>query len=186
MVAASRRVLRVFSTAPGHGHAEMAIEHGRRVGEQHRHRIVMADAELPQCGGKAAAALAESRIADALPAMDHGDVIREDLGGSVEEGERGQGLVVGWVAVQPMVIGAGHGASPEMPVETPWEFSVSACQARRRRLQPKQDGRRRGKSGELRTSPISAMDDALMTLGICRPKDRLRGCHACFRTDRTA
>ena len=91
---------------PQHRHAIMGFQHGRGVGQHHRHRVALFDALFGQRRGQAAAAGIEIGIPDALLAMDDGGAVREGAGGAFQEGQRRQRLVVGGHPAQPLFIGA--------------------------------------------------------------------------------
>ncbi len=88
---------------PQHRHAIMGLQHGRGVGQHHRHRVALLDTALRQCRGQAAAAGIEIGITHALAAMDDGGAVREGAGGALQEGQRRQRLVVGGHARQPVL-----------------------------------------------------------------------------------
>ena len=89
-----------------HRHAEMRFQHGRRVGQHHRHRVALADAFGRKRRGKPQRALPEIAVGDALAAMNDGDMVGEGPGGALQERQRRQRLVVGDVAVEAGVVDA--------------------------------------------------------------------------------
>ena len=92
-----------------HGHAVVRLEHRRRVGEQHRHRVARTDAARYQPRRQPAATLVELRVREALVAVDDGGVIGEDQRRALQELEGRQRLVVGRVFVEVLVVGiSGH------------------------------------------------------------------------------
>ncbi|RWV84954.1 hypothetical protein GW17_00053295 [Ensete ventricosum] len=64
------------------------------------HRASRADRAGGERGGEAAAAPVRLRPGEPLGAVDDGEAVRVDQGGSVEEPERGEGHVVGGVLGQ--------------------------------------------------------------------------------------
>ena len=93
-----------------HRHAVMGLQHRWRIGEDHRDRITLADAELCQRGGQPAGAFVELPVGEAQAAMNDRRMIRPDTGRSPEKGKRSQRLIIGGVAVKTEGID-GHGVS---------------------------------------------------------------------------
>ncbi|MCY1336266.1 hypothetical protein D9M69_220680 [compost metagenome] len=85
-----------------HGHAEMHLQHLRRVGGHHGHRIARPDAGGHQRRREAAAAVQHCPPARAALAVDDGCTLRVDLGRPAQEGDRRQGHEVDRAALQPI------------------------------------------------------------------------------------
>jgi hypothetical protein len=96
-----------------HRHAEVRLEHGRRVGQHRGHGVADADATPAQGTGQAAATGVGGAPVLAQVAVDDGDAVRVDVRGAFEEAQGRQGHVVGRVPVQPdrVRIGECHGVS---------------------------------------------------------------------------
>ena len=93
----------------GHGHAEVRLQHRRGVREHDRDGVALADAEPGKCRGEPAGALVELRVGKALVPVDDGHVVRMHRRGSLEEGERRKGLIVGGRLAEMGVVGVlGH------------------------------------------------------------------------------
>ena len=78
------RVERV-ENALAHRHAVMALEHGRRIGEQHRHRVAAPDAALGQRRRQPARARVELAVAAPQRPVDDGRVVGKDGGRALQE-----------------------------------------------------------------------------------------------------
>ena len=89
-----------------HRHAEMALQHFRRVGGHNGHGIALADA--PPGNGVRQPVAAPARFAPgkAAPAMHDRRTVRENPGCALQKGKRRQRLVICRLPVEPPVIGA--------------------------------------------------------------------------------
>ncbi|MNG93656.1 hypothetical protein D3C79_526310 [compost metagenome] len=85
----------------GHGHAKMGFEHGRNVGQHHRHGVATADTPAHQGAGQASAALVGLLPVAADGTVDHRRVVAVYGSGAFDETQRGEG---------DMVDGSGHQA----------------------------------------------------------------------------
>ncbi|MNC36884.1 hypothetical protein D3C75_854290 [compost metagenome] len=85
----------------GHGHAEVRFEHGRNVGQHHRHGVATADTPAHQGAGQASAALVGLLPVAADGTVDHRRVVAVYGSGAFDEAQRGEG---------DMVDGSGHQA----------------------------------------------------------------------------
>ena len=108
ITAGSSRVLIECSTAAGHRHPVMRLEHGRGIGQHHRDGIAIADAPRGQRRGKPPRARIELGIARAALAMDDGGVIGECRRRALEEDERRQRLIIGLGLAEVDVVRACH------------------------------------------------------------------------------
>ena len=90
--------------ALAHRHAVMALEHGRRIGEQRRHGVAAPDAALGQRRGEPARARIELAVAPPQRPVDDRRVVGKDGGRALEKSERRQRLVVGRIAVKIDVV----------------------------------------------------------------------------------
>ena len=98
--------------ALAHRHAVVALEHGRRVGEQHRDRVAAPDAALGQRRCEPPRARVELAVAAPQRAVDDRRVVGKDGGRALEKSERRQRLIVGRIAVK---------------IDVVWRFRHSAC-----------------------------------------------------------
>ena len=96
--------------AAGHRHAEMRLDHLRRVGGHQRDRVADADAGLGERRGEPAAARIGLGPGVAALAVDHGEMSRVRVGRARDQRQRRQRRVVGEVAVEVAVVRmrAGH------------------------------------------------------------------------------
>ena len=97
---------------PRHGHAKVAFQHGRGIGEHDRHRVVLADPMGGKGAGEATRPGVEIAIIAPHRAMDHGQPVGEDRSGALEKPQRRQRLEIGGVAVKVCIVGDGHGRAP--------------------------------------------------------------------------
>jgi hypothetical protein len=95
-----------------HRHAVVAFEHGRRVGQHDGHGIALADATACQRRSELARAGIELGVGETLLTVDDGGVCRVDLGGTLEEGQRRQRLVIGFVLGEADGVRIGHFERP--------------------------------------------------------------------------
>ena len=86
--------------AARHGYAEMRFHHGRGVGQQHRHGVVAANADLAQGGGHLAAALPGFCPCLTHIAVHNGGFAAIHFGRTFEVVDGGERGVVGAVALQ--------------------------------------------------------------------------------------
>ncbi len=84
---------------PGHGHAEVGLEHGGHIGQHGRHGIARLHAAADQGRGQPPAAGVGLGPGDGPVAMDDGRLARKDHGGALHEGQRRQRDMVGLVLV---------------------------------------------------------------------------------------
>ena len=99
----------------GHRHAEMRLQHWRRVGQHHGDRVALADAVLLQRRGELQRAAPEIAVADALAAVDDGYVVGIRPCRALQIGERRQRLVVGRVPVEILFVRIAHPVLPKSP-----------------------------------------------------------------------
>ncbi len=98
----------------GHGHAEMAFEHFRRVGEHRRNGVALADAIRLQGRGQSPAAGIGLGPGEAARAMNGGNALRIDSSRPLDERKGRQGRVVGRVLLEADRIGiCRHMLTPE-------------------------------------------------------------------------
>ncbi|MCY1303024.1 hypothetical protein D9M70_527120 [compost metagenome] len=97
-----------------HRHAEMRLDHGRRVGQQRGHGVALADAGTRQRAGHAARA--RIGVAPVLPhrAVHDGQAVAVHLRGADQEVDGSERYEIGRIAGQAAV-------------EIGWHCCVSAC-----------------------------------------------------------
>jgi len=94
---------------PAHGHAVMAFEHRRGVGEHGRNRIAALQAETRERRAELAGAGVEIPIIAAQRAMDDRQTIREHSGRALQQRQRRQRLIIGGVAIEIAIVnGVAH------------------------------------------------------------------------------
>ena len=96
-----------------HRDAKVRLDHGRRVGQHHSHRVVLANARLREGAGQlATAAVGAGPILTQIAVQD-GQTGRVDLGRALDEAERRhRGMVgggLGQILVEYADFGIGHG-----------------------------------------------------------------------------
>ena len=88
-----------------HRHAVVALQHRRRVRQQHRYGIAVSDTAPIERGGQLHGPRMKLGIAATQRAVNDRDVIRENAGGPLEERQRREGLVVRRGATEIGVVG---------------------------------------------------------------------------------
>ena len=96
----------LFSTAPAIAHAEVRLEHRRRVRQHHRDGVARTDAAPGERRREPARARPERHVGGEGVAVDPGDALRIDVGGALDEADRGEGRMVRRVAVERGLVGA--------------------------------------------------------------------------------
>jgi hypothetical protein len=91
---------------PAHRHAEVRLDHRRRVRQERRHRVASSDAAGPQRAGQPPAASPDLAPRPPQRAVDDRHPVRIDVRRSIEERERRERPVVGLVSVEAQLVDA--------------------------------------------------------------------------------
>ncbi len=95
----------------GHRDPEVRLDHLRGIRRDHRHRVPTGHAPRRQRRGEPLAPLACLRPGEPPPAVDHGQPVRIDVRGPVQEHQRRQRRVVRRIRLQPHQIDVTHSPS---------------------------------------------------------------------------
>ena len=102
-----------------HRHAEMRLQHRRRVGQHDGHGVALADALFRERRGELQRAPPEVAIGDAPAAMDDRDMIGKGFRGALQIGDRRQRLIIGGLPGEIGFIWRWHSASVLLSGEFP-------------------------------------------------------------------
>ena len=86
-----------------HGHRKVGFEHGRDIGQHHRHGIALANPASGQRTGQTPAALVSLQPGAANRAVDHGGVVRVDTGCAFDKAQRRQGNMVDSIGLKALL-----------------------------------------------------------------------------------